>query len=60
MGRITILGQHISLIRPLKVVKHSAQGAWKKVVKKRVRSIILMRRDKVQIAALMGYRMTEV
>ena len=30
MGATTILGQHISLIRPMRVVRHSTSGAWKK------------------------------
>jgi len=58
MKHVTILGQHISLIRPLRVVKYTAQGAWKVLGESR-RTIKLSIKQKKQIAAQMGYRLTE-
>jgi len=59
MGHITILGQHISLIRPLRVKVHSTKGAWKRPILRKVRNILLSHKDKTIIAAQMGYRLTE-
>ena len=54
---ISILGQNVSLIRPCKIVKHSAQGAWKRIGESR-KTHKLTLEDKQRIAAFLGYRMT--
>ena len=54
---ISILGQNVSLIRPCKIVKHSAQGAWKCIGESR-KTIKLSFDEKRQVAALMGYQLT--
>ena len=56
----TILGQHISLIRPEKVKRHSASGAWKRaksVGRKTTKLSMEMKRD---IARQMGFNLMEV
>jgi hypothetical protein len=58
MGKISILGQHITLIRPLRVVKHSAQGAWSKASayqKRKTHKLTI--EDKQRLAAQMGYQL---
>ena len=54
---VSILGQSISLIRPCKIVKHSTQGAWRKLGESR-KTIKLSFDEKREIAALMGYQLT--
>ena len=56
MGKISILGQHVSLIRPFKIVKHSAQGAWSRNTQYQKRKTHkLTIEDKQRVAAQMGY-----
>ena len=60
MRKVTILGHSIRLIRPDKVIRHSARGAWRVVsgcyTPHRTHKLTL--NDKVRIAAQMGFLLT--
>ena len=59
MGKTTILGQSISLIRPFRIAKHSAKGAWDRASAYQKRKTHkLSQQDKKEVAALMGYELT--
>ena len=59
-GMTTILGQNISLIRPARIVRHSASGAWRGAKKAGRKTRKLTLSEKNLIAWAMGYKLKEL
>ena len=60
MSNVTTLGQHISLVRPTRVIRHTASGAWKQAKTSGRKTRKLTMEMKQVIAREMGYGMREV
>ena len=57
MSNVTTLGQHISLVRPVRVIRHTANGAWKQAKTSGRKTKCLTLEMKQVIAREMGYNM---
>ena len=55
----SILGQHISLIRPAKIARPKATGAWKQAKSQGRKTRKLSSEQKQLIAKQMGFKLTE-
>jgi len=56
----SILGQHISLIRPAKIARPSCKGAWKTAKSQGRKTRKLSCEQKQLIAQQMGFKLMEV
>ena len=54
---ITLLGEHIDLVRPKRITKPLTDGAWRKRRAGNVRTIILTRLEQQRIAMKLGYKL---
>jgi len=55
---ITLLGEHIDLVRPKRITKPLTDGAWKCKRATKVRTINLSHADKQRIANELGYNLS--